>query len=257
MILESYTLSHINIFGRFTELGYITMKDLMAIYRDKSPSLRTKATLSCLYLLIVAISMWLLFGGGIALLDNLFGRSHRLESNIRRDALAAAVVLYFLRLLVTTFVFLKRRMSWFEVGMIAPWIAIIGVLFAYFGGRNDEPFGLMGIAGAALVLAGSTFNTVSELQRHLWKRRPENAGHLYTGGFFRYSRHINYFGDEVLFTGWALMTGRLGLLLIPAIMASGFIFANIPALDRYLEERYGDEYRSYAQKVKSFIPYLY
>jgi steroid 5-alpha reductase family enzyme len=233
------------------------MKELTAIYRDKSPSLRTKATLSCLHLLIVAISMWLLLGGGIAVLDDLFGRPHQLASNIRRGALAAATVLYLLRTLVTMFVFLRRRMSWFEVGMIAPWIAVIDMLFAYFGGRNEGPFGLMGVAGAVLLLSGSAINTSSELQRHLWKRHPANIGHLYTGGLFQYARHINYFGDEVLFTGWVLMTGRLELLLIPAIMASGFIFANIPALDRYLEERYGDEYRSYAQKVKGFIPYLY
>ena len=233
------------------------MADLTAIYHDKSASLGTKVTLACAHLLIVAVSVWLLLGGGISVLDELFGRPHQLASTLRRSILAASAVLYFLRLLVTTFVFLKRRMSWFEVGMIAPWIAIIDVLFAYFGGRNDRPFGLMGIAGAALVLTGSILNTVSELQRHLWKRRPENAGHLYTSGLFRYSRHINYFGDEVLFTGWVLMTGRLGLLLIPTILAFGFIFTNIPVLDQYLEEKYGDEYHTYAQTVKRFIPYVY
>jgi steroid 5-alpha reductase family enzyme len=233
------------------------MKDLTAMYRDKSPSLRTKAALVCIHLLIVAVSIWLLLGCGIAMLDNFFSRPHHLASSLRRGVLAAAAVIYFLRQLVTMFVFLKRRMSWFEVAMIAPWIMVIDVLFAYFGGRNDAPFGLMGVTGVVLLLAGSAINTGSELQRHLWKRQHVNAGHLYTGGLFRYARHINYFGDEVLFTGWALVTGRAGLLLVPVIMAFGFIFANIPALDRYLEERYGDEYRAYAQKVKGFIPYLY
>jgi hypothetical protein len=63
---------------------------------------------------------------------------------------------------------------------------------------------------------GSALNTGAERQRYRWKRRPENAGHLYTGGLFAYARHINYFGDQVLFTGWALITGRLWLFLIPA-----------------------------------------
>ena len=53
------------------------------------------------------------------------------------------------------------------------------------------------------------------------------------------------------------MAGRAGLLFLPVIMAFGFVFANIPALDQYLEERYGDEYRAYAQTVKCFIPCLY
>jgi len=210
-----------------------------------------------IHLLIVIVSTWLLLGGGIAALDNLFGRSHQLASTLRRSMLSAAAVLYFIRTLITIFVFLKRRMSWSEVFTIAPWIASIDLLFAYFGGRNDGSFGLIGFIGIFLVLTGSAINTCSELQRHLWKKNPKNAGHLYSEGLFKYSRHMNYFGDEVLFTGWVLIAGRAGLLLIPIIMACGFIFINIPALDRYLDERYGDEYRTYAQKAKCFIPYIY
>jgi hypothetical protein len=45
------------------------------------------------------------------------------------------------------------------------------------------------------------FNGLSELQRYRWKRQPQNAGRLYTGGLFAYARHINYFGDQELFTG--------------------------------------------------------
>jgi protein-S-isoprenylcysteine O-methyltransferase Ste14 len=77
------------------------------------------------------------------------------------------------------------------------------------------------------------------------------------GGLFHYARHVNYFGDEVLFTSYVLMTGRAGLLVIPVLMAFGFVFANIPAQDLYLEERYGDEYRAYARTLKRFIPYIY
>lgn len=233
------------------------MTDLAAIYRDKSPSLKSKAALVCIHLLIVVISLWLLLGGGIAVLDNFLGRQHQLASNLRRGLLAAAAAFYFLRTVITILVFLKRRMPWSEVVTIALWVAIIDMLYAYFGGRNEDSFALTGIVGAILLLAGSAINTGSELQRHLWKKNPDHAGHLYTGGMFRYSRHINYFGDEVLFTGWMLIAGRAGLLFIPVVMAFGFIFVNIPALDRYLEERYGDEYHAYAQTVKRFIPYVY
>ena len=48
-----------------------------------------------------------------------------------------------------------------------------------------------------LVLAGSALNTVSELQRHRWKRRPENAGHLYTGGLFRYGAEYRDYARTV------------------------------------------------------------
>lgn len=233
------------------------MTDLSAIYRDKSPSPGSKATLAALHLAIIVVVAWLLCGGGIGVVDGWLGRPLQLASGVRRAALVAAAVLYFLRTLATLFVFMRRRMPWSEVATIAIWIGAIDLAFAYVGGRNEAPFGAMGAAGAALVLVGSTINSGSEWQRHRWKLRPENAGHLFTGGLFRLARHINYFGDEVLFTGWALLTGRPAALVVPLIMAGGFLLANIPAQDRYLAERYGDEYQAYAWRVKQFIPYVY
>ena len=83
------------------------MADLAAIYKDSSPSL-TKATLVGIHLLVVVIVVWLLLGSGAAVLENLFGRSLRLASNLP-PARCTAAVLYFLRTLATVFVFLKRR----------------------------------------------------------------------------------------------------------------------------------------------------
>ena len=77
--------------------------------------------------------------------------------------------------------------------------------FATTGGANPEPINLVTILGLALFVLGSYLNTASEYMRHVWKRRPENAGKLYTGGLFRYARHINYFGDDLLGTGFALV----------------------------------------------------
>jgi len=219
--------------------------------------MKSKAALVCVHLLIVVVATWFMFWGGIYQVDIFLGRSHQLASEVRRGILMSAAIFYFLRTLVTIFIFLKRRMGWSEASVIALWIAAIDILFAYFGGRNEASLGTTGVIGVVLLLGGSFVNTVSEWQRYQWKQQPENAGRLYTGGLFRYTRHINYFGDEVLFTGWVLVTGQMELLIIPGIMAFGFLFENIPALDRYLEERYGDDYRNYARTVKRFIPYVY
>ena len=233
------------------------MKDWTAIYRDRSPSMKSKAALVCVHLLIAVAALWLMFWGGIYKVDSFLGRSHQLATRVRRGILMGAAGLYFLRTAMTILVFLKRRMGWPEVGIIALWMMVARILFAYLGGRDDTSFGMMGIIGVVLLLAGSVVNTATEWQRHQWKQQLENAGHLYTGGLFRYARHINYFGDEVLFTGWALITGQVELLIIPAIMAFGFLFGNIPALNRYLEERYGDDFQDYERTTKRFIPYVY
>ena len=104
---------------------------------------------------------------------------------------------------------------------------------------------------------GSWLNTASELQRLRWKKRPRNAGHLYTRGLFRLCRHPNYLGDTVLFIGFALITGSPIALVIPAIMAAGFVFAAIPALDRRLAEHYGREFEAWATRTHRYIPFIY
>ncbi len=229
------------------------MADLSAVYRDKSASPGTKITLAAVHFGIALAVLWLLFGGGAGG----SGSSPQTASTLRRVVLAAAALLYFFRTLATLFVFMKRRMPWSEAATIAVWIAFFDFLFAWFGGRNPRPFGWAEALGAGLVIVGSLLNTGSEWQRLRWKRKPGNRGHLLTGGFFRLSRHVNYFGDLVLFTGWGLVTGRPALLAIPAVMVAGFVFANIPAQDRYLAERYGEEYRAYAARTARLIPYLY
>ncbi len=233
------------------------MLDLTSIYREKSPSLASKSALASIHLLIVCVVVWLLLGSGISRLESLLGVSHELAPLLRRWLLVIAAALYFVRTMITIYVFMKRRFPWSEAVTIAIWILAIDLLFAYCGGRNKAPLGGVGVAGASLVLIGSAINTGAELQRHRWKQRPENTGHIYTGGLFRFARHINYFGDEVLFSGWALMTGQLWMLAVSGIMMCGFIFVNIPSQDRYLEDRYGDEYLAYAQNVRRFIPFLY
>lgn len=138
------------------------------------------------------------------------------------------------------------------------WVLFIHALFAYLGGTNPNSVNLT-LATIALILyvAGSILNTGSELQRKWWKEKPMNNGRLYARGLFRYAMHINYFGDELLFTGYALVTGIAWALLIPLMMAAGFVFFNIPQLDKHLREHYGAEFEDYARRTKKFIPFIF
>ena len=231
--------------------------DLTAVYRDKSASVLPRVTLSVTHFAIVSVVLWLLFGGGIAVVDGIVGSSPSFGSLLRRVGLAAAAVFYALRTLLTLFGFYRRRLPWSEAVTIAIWIGIIDILFAWFGGRNEATVGTRELIGGCLVVIGSLINTGSEWQRHAWKRRPGNAGHLLTKGLWSVARHINYFGDVVLFSGWALLTGSLIFLVVPALILLLFAVLNVPAQDRYLAERYGEEYRAYERRTARLIPYLY
>lgn len=220
-------------------------------------SIAPRVFLTVVHAAAVAATGWLLLGGGLEELQAYFGTQWNLATPVRRWLLFAAASIYFLRVCVTCFHLLKRRMGWGEAALIAFWVILINLLFALLGGFNPGSVGLVTALGATLYLAGSFLNTASELQRKRWKERSENAGHLFTGGLFRYAMHINYFGDVVLFTGFALITGRAWTLLVPLLMLAGFLFFNIPELDRHLRTHYGAEFETYASRTRSFAPFLY
>jgi steroid 5-alpha reductase family enzyme len=148
-------------------------------------------------------------------------------------------------------------MGWGEVAIISIWVSAIHLSFAIVGGINPRPMRIGGVLGLALYVAGSLLNPASEFQRKTWKERPENCGQLYTGGLFRYAMHINYFGEQVLFTGYAVITGSVWTVIVPVLMMAGFLFFNIPGLDAYLKKRYGEEFTAYAARTRKFVPFLY
>jgi len=141
--------------------------------------------------------------------------------------------------------------------MIVPWILCIYLLLAIAGGRNPTPFGMVAGAGAVLFVLGSWMNSQAEFARHVWKRQPENRGRLYTLGLFRYSRHPNYLGDLISFSGVCLVSGRWMTIAIPSIMLAGFVFANIPMLDSHLHHHYGAAFDEYAARTSKLIPFVY
>ncbi len=179
----------------------------------------------------------------------------------RAKLLAGCAVLYFLRHLITLFALLKRKVALSEALGLSAFMALfeIGFLLLAAGILRDTavPIGDMDMLSLGLIAFGSYLNTGSELQRMLWKKRPDSKGLCYTGGLFKHSMHINYFGDMVLFTGWALLTTSWLAFVIPLFMTVGFVFFHIPGLDAYLSQRYGTEFDAYAAKTAKLIPFVY
>ncbi|WP_417714289.1 DUF1295 domain-containing protein [Pseudophaeobacter arcticus] len=217
--------------------------------RAHARSYGPKLTFAVLHGALVVMSLWLAFGG------------FEWADPTRAKVLALCAVLYWARHAVTLFVILQRRVEMSEGLGLTLFIGIVEIGFLVLGAGAlsgvSTPFGLWDWLGAALLATGSCLNTGSELQRRAWKRLPGSKGRCYTGGLFSYSVHINYFGDSLLFTGWAILAASVWAFSIPLLMVALFVFYHIPPLDRYLADRYGAEFRAYAGKTAKFVPFLY
>ncbi len=227
------------------------------MYGLTDPTIAQRVALAVLLGACVALAWWLLLDGGIGIVDAWFGWKWIDGDLARRVCVAVAFSIYFVRVLFTEFVFLKRGVSWTEVFTIAPWVLFIFVLLAFAGGTNAAAFGAAAIAGGFLFVFGSWMNSYAEYQRHAWKLRLENRGKLYTAGLFRYSRHPNYLGDLLSFSGLCLFTGRWFTGIVQALMLCGFVFVNIPVLDAHLRDHYGSAFDEYARRTRKLAPFIY
>ncbi len=227
------------------------------MYELRDRSIAQRMTLAGFAAVWAALVWWLLFGGGLRTVGGWLGWMWRPGDMVRRGCLAIALSIYYVRILFTEFVFLKRGVSWSEVFTIIPWMFCIYLLLAATGGQNASRFGVSGGIGIVLFAAGSWMNSHAEYARHVWKGRPENRERLYMGGLFRYSRHPNYLGDLISFSGLCLISGVWVTAAIPITMLAGFLFVNVPMLDSHLHEKYGKEFDEYASRTCKLIPFVY
>jgi len=227
------------------------------IFIDKyDSSFWNKSVCSGCILINIFATLWLMFAEYLT--SDAWLKQYQMNGDtVRRIIIASCLIMYFVRLQITVWVFQKRKWTWMETITITLLMSFVLYAFAKVGGNNKQVVGIVEVIGILLYLSGSYINTHSEYYRHIWKLKEKNNGRLYTERLFRYAMHINYFGDIVLFTGFAMITHRFSMLVIPSIMTLNFVFIIIPSLDRYLEEKYGAEFRDYAQKTKKLIPWIY
>lgn len=227
----------------------------MDLYNTKDSSVPQKTVLLILQILIIGISYWILFAGGF---NKIFSSVNTSQGNeIRHSILFVFNLIVFARMCVTIFYLVKRRIPWEEAFSIPFAFAIYYIGFTLLGYKSSSDIDLLDIFAIALFIFGSCLNTGSELLRDKFKKNPANKGQLYTSGLFKYSMHINYFGDIIWVTAYALITRNWYAGFIPILLFCFFVFYNIPKLDEYLDSRYKQQFEDYKRTTRKFIPFVY
>lgn len=228
----------------------------MELYGQYSRSLPQKIIIHVIEVMLIWLSYRILFEDGGAWIGEHTGIGNTADS-LRRIIIFAFNIAIFLRLGYMMFFLMKRKIPWEESISVPFAFAIYYLGFSVLVLPASEPVDVLDVLAIMIFILGCVLNTLGEVLRHRWKKKPENKGSLYTGGFFRYSRHINYFGDLLWVTAYAIITRNIWSGTVPVSLFLFFAFYNAPKLDQHLKEKYGADYDEYAKNTKMLIPGIY
>jgi steroid 5-alpha reductase family enzyme len=108
-------------------------------------------------------------------------------------------------------------------------------------------------------LVGFAFEAGGDYQLAKFKSNPENKGKVLDKGFWKYTRHPNYFGDSAVWWSFALFSIAAGsyVPVLGSILMTALIIkvSGVSLLEKSLKNK-KPEYRDYIEKTSSFFPWF-
>jgi steroid 5-alpha reductase family enzyme len=150
--------------------------------------------------------------------------------------------------------------SFFQVFVlqgILLWLISAPLLSAQY--YNNHQLGLLDGLAIACWLIGFLFEAGGDYQLVKFKSNPANKGKVLNTGFWRFTRHPNYFGDACIWWGFALFSIAAGsywpvlsslLMTLLLLKVSG-----VAMLEKTLKTT-KPEYSEYIRKTNSFFPWI-
>ncbi len=125
-------------------------------------------------------------------------------------------------------------------------------------GLEGQTISVVAYIGAAFWLIGIFFETVGDYQLAKFKKDPVNKGRLMTQGLWAWTRHPNYFGDAMVWSGLTIIAldSPFGIYTIfsPVIMIFFLVKVSGKALtELHMVKKY-PEYEAYKTSTSGFIP---
>jgi steroid 5-alpha reductase family enzyme len=146
----------------------------------------------------------------------------------------------------------------FLVQGILMWLISAPLLGAQYYG-NNSPVGILDFSGIAFWIIGFSFETGGDFQLARFRADPSNKGKVLDHGFWRYTRHPNYFGDSSVWWGYALICIASGIYLpvMGSILMTALIIkvSGVALLEKTLKDQ-KPQYRDYIEKTSAFIPWF-
>jgi steroid 5-alpha reductase family enzyme len=134
------------------------------------------------------------------------------------------------------------------------WVISLPLLAAVTGSR---PLNWVDAVALLLVLFGTLFESIADAQLAVFKAKPGSQGQVMDKGFWRYTRHPNYFGECCVWWGFylfGLAAGGWWSIISPLLMTFLLLrVSGVVMLEKDISER-RPGYRDYIERTNAFIP---
>jgi steroid 5-alpha reductase family enzyme len=138
------------------------------------------------------------------------------------------------------------------------WLISAPLLGAQFNSVHQQ-LSFLDLVGIIVWAIGFTFEAGGDWQLARFRSNPLNKGKVLDQGFWRYTRHPNYFGDAAVWWGFAIFSISSGNILpvLGSILMTALIIkvSGISLLEKSLKSN-KPEYIDYIRKTSAFIPWF-
>jgi steroid 5-alpha reductase family enzyme len=138
------------------------------------------------------------------------------------------------------------------------WLISATLLGAMFY-SHEKQSGILDFSGMLLWIIGFTFEAGGDFQLARFRSKPSNKGKVLNTGFWRYTRHPNYFGDSAVWWGYGLFCISAGsyLPVLGSILMTALIIkvSGVALLEKSLKDK-KPEYKEYIEKTSPFLPWF-
>jgi len=228
--IPAYLLQNERFFDLTGSLTYITVT-LLAVLLSPAADARS-------LLLLVLVLIW-----AVRLGTFLSRRTHKAGKDARFDEIKPS--------------FVRFLLTWTLQGL---WVSftLAAALAAITTASRREP-GLLFFIGVLVWLGGFAIEAVADAQKNRFRSDPDNAGEFIRTGLWAWSRHPNYFGEIVLWTGVAIIALPVlqGWQWVPIFVTLLLTrISGVPLLEKRADEKWGgrEDYEAYKTRTPVLIP---
>jgi steroid 5-alpha reductase family enzyme len=133
-------------------------------------------------------------------------------------------------------------------------------LFGISMNNHSGNLNLLDYFGILVWSIGFSFEAGGDFQLSRFKRDPKNKGKVLNAGFWKFTRHPNYFGDSAVWWAYAIFSIAAGSYwqIIGSVVMTLLIIkvSGVALLEKTLDKS-KPQYQEYIQKTSSFFPWFH